>query len=59
MTTEAKPYTRVYKEDIPSYMLAIWMGIEPMPTQLNGQSLTTRPGKILIRVERKMTWKIF
>jgi hypothetical protein len=25
------PYTRVFKEDTPSYILASWMGIKPMP----------------------------
>jgi len=35
----------MYKEDIPSYTLPTWLGYKPMPTQLNGQSLTTRPGK--------------
>jgi len=39
------PHTRVYKEDILSYILATWMGIEPMPTWLKGWSLTTRPGE--------------
>ncbi len=33
-------------------MLATWMEIEPKPIQLNGQSLTTRPGKILNGGER-------
>jgi hypothetical protein len=41
---EPPPYIRVYKEDILSHTLAAWMGIKPMPTQLNGQNLTTRPG---------------
>jgi hypothetical protein len=30
------PHTRVYKEDIPSNMLATLIGMEPMPTQFNG-----------------------
>jgi hypothetical protein len=33
-----------YKEDILSYKLATWMGIERMATRLKGRSLTTRSG---------------
>jgi hypothetical protein len=32
-------------------MLATWIGIKPIPAQLNGWSLTTRPGGALPLIE--------
>jgi hypothetical protein len=41
-TGATTPHQGIQKETLS--LQCGWMGIQPIPTQLNGQSLTTRPG---------------